>query len=167
MGENVKELTIQAKNIIENIIYITIATSNKNGEPWNSPVYSAFDENYCFYWASWTENQHSKNISENKNVFVVIYDSTIPEGTGRGIYMKGQAYQLAKKDIKETKKAIKLLYKRKNKNPKTPEEFLEKFPRRVFKFVPEKVWVNSEGDVNKNFVDTRVDITNEILNQNQ
>jgi len=40
---------------------------------------------------------------------------------------------------------------------------LGEFPRRIFKFVPEKVWVNSEGDVNGNFVDTRIDITEEIL----
>ena len=163
MTENIKELTIQAKKVINKILYITIATCNKNVEPWSSPVYSAFDENYTFYWASWIKNQHSKNILENKNVFVVIYDSTVPEGTGFGVYMKGKAFKLDKEDIQEIQKAIKLLSERKNGNPRRPEEFLGEFPRRIFKFVPEKVWVNSKGDVNGNFVDTRIDITNEIF----
>ena len=59
----------RAKEIISKIQYITVATYSKDGEPWNSPVYSAFDEQYNFYWASWVENQHSKNIAENGKAF--------------------------------------------------------------------------------------------------
>ncbi|MBI4020303.1 MAG: pyridoxamine 5'-phosphate oxidase family protein [Candidatus Aenigmarchaeota archaeon] len=163
MAGDTKDLAIQAKARIRKILYITIATASKNCEPWNSPVYSAFDKSYTFYWCSWTENQHSRNIRENKNVFVVIYDSAAPEGAGFGVYMKGKAYQLGIENIGEIIKALKLLYGRKNKKPKHPREFLKLFPRRIFRFVPEKVWVNSEGSVKGNFVDTRVDITNEIL----
>ena len=163
MAENIPELTTRAKEVVKNILYITIATCTKKCEPWNSPVYSAFDPNYTFYWVSWAENQHSKNINENENVFVIIYDSTVPEGTGFGVYMKGKAYQLGKNDIVEILKALKLLYQRKNKKPRKPEEFLALFPRRIFKFVPEQVWVNSEGTVKRNFVDTRVDITDKFL----
>ncbi len=163
MAENIKELVIRAKNVINKILYITIATSNKKCEPWNSPVYSAFDKNYTFYWVSWAQNQHSKNINENKNVFVVIYDSTLPEGTGFGVYMKGKACQLGIKNSLEIIKALKLLYRRKNKKPRKLKEFLGIFPRRIYKFVPERVWVNSEGDLKGNFIDTRIDITSSIL----
>jgi len=163
MAENIIDLVNQAKKTIEKILYLTLATSNKNSEPWNSPVYSAFDKGYTFYWSSWTDNQHSKNILENENAFIVIYDSTVPEGTGFGVYMKGKASKLDKEDIEEIQKAIKLLSGRKNANPRNPREFLEEFPRRIFRFVPEEVWVNSEGDINGNFIDTRVDITKEIL----
>src|SRR3989344_8432811 len=111
------ELTSKAKKVINDILYITIATSDKNNQPWNSPVYSAFDKDYNFYWASWRENQHSKNIKENEKVFVVIYDSTVPESTGFGVYMRGKAHQLETKDVIEIMKALKLLYSRKNKKP--------------------------------------------------
>ncbi|MBI2028282.1 MAG: pyridoxamine 5'-phosphate oxidase family protein [Candidatus Levybacteria bacterium] len=87
-----KELNKRAREIIAKILYITIATSTKDGIPWNSPVYSAFDESYNFYWISWLENQHSKNIKDNNQVFIVIYDSTVPEGMGKGVYI-----QIAKK----------------------------------------------------------------------
>ncbi len=126
----------------------------------------SLNKNYNFYWASWKENQHSKNIQENENVFVVIYDSTVPEGTGFGVYMNGTARQLEKKDILEILKALKLLYARKSKKPRKAEEFLGILPRRIYKFVPEQVWVNSEGKVKSSFVDSRIDITKDILRKN-
>lgn len=161
--EKNEELVGRAKKVINDILYITIATSDKLGNPWNSPVYSAFDKKYTFYWISWTENQHSKNIRENENVFVVIYDSTVPESTGFGVYLKGKAYQLGLKDSPEIVKALKWLYSRKNKKPRTFKEFVGIFPRRVYKFVPEQAWVNADSNVNKNYIDTRVEITKEIL----
>lgn len=160
---NKAELIQKARIVINDILYLTIATTDKNNQPWNSPVYSAFDKNYNFYWASWKENQHSKNITENGKVFVVIYDSTVPESTGFGVYMRGKAHQLEKTDAIEIIKALKLLYSRKSKKPRKLEEFLGILPRRIYKFVPEQVWVNSEGDIKGNFVDTRIEITQEIL----
>lgn len=160
---NTVELTTKAKKVINDILYLTLATCDKNNQPWNSPVYSAFDKQYNFYWASWKENQHSKNIKENENVFAVIYDSTVPESTGFGVYMKGKARQLEKKDLVEIVKAVALLYARKTKKPRNVEEYLALFPRRIYKFTPEQIWVNGAGDLKGNFVDTRVDITNEVL----
>jgi len=157
------ELITKAKKVINDILYITIATCDKNNQPWNSPVYSAFDKNYNFYWASWRENQHSKNIKHNEKVFVVIYDSTVPEGTGFGVYMRGKARQLEARDVIEIAKSLKLLYSRKNKKPRKLEEFLSILPRRIYKFIPEQVWVNSDGDIKGNFVDSRIDITSGIL----
>ena len=70
--------------IINDILYATIATADKNGQPWNSPVYSAFDEDLNFYWTSAKDSQHSQNIRENPKRFIVIYDSTVVEGQGEG-----------------------------------------------------------------------------------
>ena len=39
----------RAHKIIKKILHLTIATCSKDGAPWNSPVYSAFDEDYNFY----------------------------------------------------------------------------------------------------------------------
>ena len=82
---------------------------------------------------------------------------------GFGVYLKGKAGQMEKKDMKEVEKAIRLLYGRVGKTPRNPSEFLGNFPRRVYKFAPEKIWVNGDGEVNGNFVDARVEITKEIL----
>lgn len=151
-----EDLNSKAKEIIEKIWYITIATISKDGLPWNSPVYCAHDKNYNFYWASWKKNQHSKNIKENNKVFIVIYDSTVAEGKGRGVYIKAKAYEL--NDKKDITHALSYLYGRKNKAPRSALEFMGKYPRRVYKVVPEKVWINIDGEVNGNYVDKRVEV---------
>ncbi len=152
----------KAKAIISEIIYITIATSSKDGQPWNTPVYSAFDQEHNFYWASDQNGQHSKNIRENSNVFLAIYNSTVPEGTGEGVYVKAVASELSDPD--EITKALSFLYSRKNKVPRDAKEFIGHYPRRVYKAVPEKFWINGAGNVNGNYIDIRVEV--DLLNIN-
>lgn len=152
-------LSKRAKEIINKILYITIATVSKEGLPWNSPVYSAFDENFNFYWNSWTENQHSQNISNNNDIFLVIYDSTVAEGTGEGVYIKAKAYILT--EGQEIERALALLQKRKNKPSsklRSAQEFLGENPRRVYKAIPEKFWMNTYSEMNGKFVDKRIEV---------
>ncbi len=149
------KLSLRAKEIISKIIYITIATSSKDGQPWNSPVSAYHDNNYNFYWASWRENQHSKNIRENPNIFIVIYDSTAPEGTGEGVYIKAKAYEIH--DQSEIEKALKYRSTKK-KNSREAKEFMGDYPRRIYKAVPEKFWINGDGDINGNFIDVRFEV---------
>lgn len=151
------ELTKRAKKIISKILYITIATSNKRGVPWNSPVYSAFDEKYNFYWISWRKNQHSKNIKENNQIFIVIYDSTAVEGQGHGVYIQAKAYELA--NSKEIVHALKYLDGRINKlgRHKT-SQFQGSKQKRIYKAVPGKVWVNTDIRISGEFVDDRIEI---------
>ncbi|MBC7836535.1 pyridoxamine 5'-phosphate oxidase family protein [Acetobacteraceae bacterium] len=146
----------RAKEIISKIIYMTIASVSKDGQPWNTPVYCAFDEVYNFYWASWKENQHSKNIAENQDIFIVIYDSAAPEGTGEGVYIKAKAQALT--DPKDIEQAAKYTFGRKGGKPRKPEEYLGDYPRRMYKAIPEKFWMNGDGDIDGNYIDVRVEI---------
>ena len=107
-----------AVKILKDIHYITIASVCEDGAPWNSPVSASFDNELSFFWGSSSENIHSKNIRRDGRVFVVIYDSTVPEGTGEGIYMSGFASEL---DL----------------------EFGGAVKR--YRFVPEKIWINDEA----------------------
>lgn len=150
-------LVTKAKEIISKILYITIATSTKDGQPWNSPVYSAFDENYNFFWISWTKNQHSKNIRDNNQIFIVIYDSTAVEGQGHGVYIQAKAFELA--NDKEIEHALKYLDGRINKLGRHKiSQFQGNKPRRIYKAIPEKIWVNTDIRVNGEFVDDRLEI---------
>jgi nitroimidazol reductase NimA-like FMN-containing flavoprotein (pyridoxamine 5'-phosphate oxidase superfamily) len=150
------DYSARAKEIIEKIWYLTIATSTSDGIPWNTPVYSSYDNSYNFFWASWKDARHSKNIAANPKVFAVIYDSTAPEGTGEGVYVQGTAYALS--DPKEIKHAFVSYDGRVNKPSKTPEEFLGDYPRRMYKFVPASFWMNTEDRINGSFVDKRIEI---------
>lgn len=146
----------EAKKIIAGIIYITLATVFDDGRPWNSPVYAAFDENYNFFWVSPLDAEHSANIRANRQVAIVIYNSTVPEGTGVGVYISAKAYELI--DQKEIEYALKYHYGRKNKSPRPVSAFLGDSPRRVYKAVPEKFWINEVKIVDGHPVDVRSEI---------
>ncbi len=152
-GMNKAEKT---KKIISDILYITLATSSKDGEPWNTPVYGSYDESYNFFWISSPESKHSKNIKENNQVAIVIYNSTDPEGTGEGVYIQAKAYELT--DLDEIEKALKFHYGRKNKPARPISDFQDYSPRRVYKAIPEKFWINETQKVNGYPADIRSEV---------
>lgn len=156
-----EKLIREAAKVIQNILYINIASITPSGKPWNTPAYCAFDKNLNYYWISWKENQHSQNVRNSASVFVTVYDSTVPAGTGFGVYFEGKAYEL--KNPKDIFLAVKELYHREKRKPKDVMQFLKKFPRRVYKFVPEKVWVNGDGEIDGNYIDTRTELELKML----
>lgn len=107
-----------AREILEKIHYINIATVNEDGSPWNTAVATSRDGQLNFYWGSSPDNIHSQNIRRDGRVFVTIYDSTVPEGTGEGLYLLGRAEELG------------------------PEEGTAVYK---YKFIPEQVWINDEA----------------------
>jgi len=146
----------RAKGIISKIPYITIATISKDGLPWNAPVFAAYDKNYTFYWGTYRDSQKSKNIRANKNVFLVIYDSTIGPGKGEGVYIKATAEELT--DQKEIKIAHKLLWDRHVVPYWKLEQVQGTAPIRLYKSTPEKIWVNDGGEINGNYIDIRIEV---------
>jgi nitroimidazol reductase NimA-like FMN-containing flavoprotein (pyridoxamine 5'-phosphate oxidase superfamily) len=158
-----------ARRTIQEIQYITVATIHTHidswsmSRPWNSPVYSAFDSDYNFYWISDRHSQHSKNIRENPHIFIAIYNSTIPEGTGasRGVYIQAQARELS--DPGEIAHAHQLLADRAGKASHPPDYFLDDIPRRIYQAVPERAWVNDNGERNGHFIDIRIEIDLALL----
>ncbi len=147
----------KAVRIIKKIEYINIASITPEGFPWNTPVYTAFDKNLNFYWYSWKKNQHSINVRNNHNVFVTIYDSTVAPGiTAEGVYFIGKAYELD--DPKEIMTGLTLIFKRLKLKVMTLSKFINTYPSRVYKFTPEKFWMNYDGYVNKNMVDMREEL---------
>jgi pyridoxine/pyridoxamine 5'-phosphate oxidase len=150
------ELIEKAKRIVDEVIYITLATVSPNGDPWNTPVYTAYDKEYNFFWISSPESEHSKHIENNRKVFAVIYPSNVPEGTGEGVYMQGGAEALVEKE--EIEKVLVFFYGRKNKKPRPADDFVGQSPRRVYKFTPNKFWINSDEKIDGHHVDKRIEI---------
>lgn len=105
-----------AKKILETIHYINIATVNTDGTPWNSIVSTTHNSELNFFWGSSPQNIHSQNIERDGRVFVTIYDSTSPEGTGEGLYLLGTAKKIGEENIDISK----------------------------YQFSPEKIWINDE-----------------------
>jgi nitroimidazol reductase NimA-like FMN-containing flavoprotein (pyridoxamine 5'-phosphate oxidase superfamily) len=152
-----KDLSIRAKEIIDQIQYVTIASVADDGMPHNTPVFSAYDEDYNFYWGTYKDSQKAKNIRANNNVFLVIYDSTVPSGTGEGVYVKATAYEVTEPD--EIKRVYDLL-----KTRHAPAHFWEwgaiqaDGPIRLYKAVPQQAWMNDDDKKNGYYIDTRTEI---------
>lgn len=149
----------RAREILSKIIYATVATLTSDGKPWNSPVRHILDKDLNIYWFSDKEGQHSKNIRNNEYVFIVIYDSTVPEGKGEGVFIQAKASQL--EDPEEIRIARRL---KKGRDLDAPDDFMGDAIRRVYKAVPLKIWVNDVDIKDGIFLrDYRVEIPLDLL----
>lgn len=146
----------RARAIIEKVTYAAVATVSENGQPWNAPVFVAYDTDYNFYWGTYRQSQKSKNIRANKDVFLVLYDSTAAPGTGEGVYIKATAQEL--NDPREIERAHKLLWDRHIVPYWKLDQVLGDAPIRVYKAAPQKIWMNGEGQDNGNYIDTRIEV---------
>jgi len=57
-------------------------------------VYFAHSEHRDFFWVSKPDARHSRNIAARPDVSIVIFDSSVPIGTGQGVYMTAVAREL-------------------------------------------------------------------------
>ena len=85
------ELTRRAHDVIAANKYMTLATVDRDGDPWISPVFFAPDSGRRFLWASSPEALHSRNVAEHPEVSVVVYDSSVPIGGARAVYVRAVA----------------------------------------------------------------------------
>ncbi|GGN58558.1 hypothetical protein GCM10011579_022080 [Streptomyces albiflavescens] len=80
-----------ARGIVDASLYMVLATADRSGRPWSSPVYFAHLECREFFWVSSPEAAHSRNIALRPQVGIVVFDSSVLIGTGQGVYMPAVA----------------------------------------------------------------------------
>lgn len=147
--------TLKARTILDKINYITLATVGSDSQPWNSPVYCAYDTNYTIYWGSHVESQHSQNIRANGKAFIVVYDSTVEPGLGEGVYIQAECIELTNPD--EIAKAHKLIQDKRPSPYWKLEEVQVNTPVRLYKAIPQQIWMNADGQKNGQYIDVRVE----------
>ena len=154
----------RAAEIIKDIKYITIASVSADGQPWNTPVYSAFDKDLSFYWFSDKNSQHSQNVRGNNKVLLVIYDSTVPEGTGEGVYIKAIVSEFDDPEAILAAKAVldERVGKEKERNA---ENYMGDAVLRGYKATALQVWMNDDDkDEDGNYIrDIRVEVPLDAL----
>lgn len=154
------DLTKKAKEIIEENIYMTIASSSIEGKPWISPVFFAYDNNYNLYWVSNKSSLHSTLLKNNPQAAIVIFNSQAPEGKGDGVYFETQVYEL--EDEAEIQSAMEILNKRVTKDEfrvRKVGEVTADGVWRIYKAVPIKISKLTEGEfVNGQYIDKRVEV---------
>ncbi len=137
---NIEGLNKQARKIIEDNIYLSLATTD-GSIPWISPLYYVFDGKYNFYFISDKNSQHALNIAKNPNVAFSIFDSReIPDNVN-GLQTKATCETV---NITELPHAIKTIFSRKwseifksrFKDVLDPQTYLKLTNFRVFKITP-------------------------------
>lgn len=93
------DLGAVAREIIDETLYLVLATADADGRPWASPVYCAHAGYVEFYWISSPEVTHSRNIAQRPQVSIVLFDSRQPPSTGRGVYLEALAEQVPDADV--------------------------------------------------------------------
>ena len=87
-----------ARTLVDASLYLVLGTADEDGLPWASPVYFAHSEHRDFFWVSKPDARHSRNIAARPDVSIVIFDSSVPIGTGQGVYMTAVARELEGED---------------------------------------------------------------------
>ena len=83
-----------ARAIIDANAYMTLATADAQGRPWASPVWFAHSDHRELYWISRPDARHSRNLAARRAVAIVIFDSSVPIGAARAVYVEGEAAEL-------------------------------------------------------------------------
>jgi pyridoxine/pyridoxamine 5'-phosphate oxidase len=87
----VEALTATAQKLIDEAMYLTLATADNEGRPWASPVWFAPVGYSEFLWVSKPEARHSQNLAERPEVAIVIFDSHVQVGAGQAVYSEALA----------------------------------------------------------------------------
>ena len=150
------EVIATAHTIIERIPYCTLSTCSPDGIPWVSPLFFVYDETWNVYWSSAIESKHSQNLYANHGrAAIAIYDSTVGEGSGKGLYFSGTATEVAPDLVASL---MKRLFDRAGKYPnRTPQDYLDTSPRRFYGFQPQEAWITGERlPMGNQLIDTKI-----------
>jgi Pyridoxamine 5'-phosphate oxidase len=93
------DLAATARALIDGNHYLTLGTVDDDGRPWVAPVFYAAGGYTDFYWMSSPETTHSRNLARRPDVFIVVFDSRAPVGSGQAVYMAATASELAGADV--------------------------------------------------------------------
>jgi hypothetical protein len=141
-----QDLAAAGRKIIDDNLYMVLATADRSGQPWASPVYFAASGYREFFWVSRPEATHSVNLRDRREVGIAIFDSTVPINTGGGLYISGVARELP---AHETVDGIKILSKRSRSHGgerMTRKDVREPAPLRLYQATAEAVYVLDEND---------------------
>lgn len=148
-----------AREMIENSLYMVIATSNDN-QPWAVPVFFAHDKKYHFYFVSGKETRHVQHIRANEKVAVTIFDSRSTPETVDGIYIEGKAKEV---DMFDLPRVIGLVYRKRfpdlrelKKHAHQVYDFWGGKPRRFYEIIPLRI--HKLDRENETEVDRRIEI---------
>ena len=156
-----QKLAASALEVLNGVPYFNVATESE-GQPWNSPVWAARDNELNLYWSSWIKAVHSENIARNPRTFLTLFDSTRKRGTNNMRCLYLQCTTVAVEDPDEANKAFALVYPEEAVDLK---DFLGSGQKRFYRATPLHAWLNclSERELTPSTVKMRIEVPLPLL----
>jgi general stress protein 26 len=147
------DLPQQIQKLIAAARYGVLATVCKDGQPWNTPVSLAIDDDLNVYWGSAYDSQHSRNLAANPSLFLVIFGDEHAEHNGIGLYMSMRGQTLTTPwEITKAKKFYDTTF---FETYRPDVSFLGDCPTRLYKAKPERIWHNINEIHDGYYIDVR------------
>ena len=73
---------------------MTLATADREGRPWATPVWYAHEGHDEFIWVSRPGTRHSQNLQARPEVAIVIFDSRVAVGEAEAVYVEARAEEV-------------------------------------------------------------------------
>jgi nitroimidazol reductase NimA-like FMN-containing flavoprotein (pyridoxamine 5'-phosphate oxidase superfamily) len=87
-----EDLVARGRAIVDANLYMVLGTADADGRPWATPVYFAHSDYREFLWVSEPGAVHSRSLEGRAEASIVIFDSTVPIGTGQAVYVSATAH---------------------------------------------------------------------------
>jgi pyridoxine/pyridoxamine 5'-phosphate oxidase len=88
-----------ARAVIDSNSYMTLGTADEAGQPWVSPVWFAHSGYREFFWVSFSDAQHSRNLASLPEVSIVIFDSQVSPSRAEAVYVRARAEELSGEEL--------------------------------------------------------------------
>jgi uncharacterized protein YhbP (UPF0306 family) len=141
-----QDLAAAAREIVDSNVYMTLATADRNGNPWPSPVWYAHAGYTEFHWVSRPDARHSRNLATRPQLGIVIFDSSAGVGAAQAVYLEAVAEKLSGDDRDQ---AI-ALYSRRSESHGAPKwtstEVTGPAPHRLYRASASAHFVLDTGD---------------------
>lgn len=95
--------------LLLNSSFLSLATTDRDGRPWVTPVEFACDDALRFYWTSHHDARHSRNVRANPRAAMTIFDSTQVPGVRaevQGLYAEGPVEVLEDADLDSVRPSL-------------------------------------------------------------
>ena len=135
-----------ARKILDRSRYMVLATADRSGQPWATPVFFAHRDYREFFWVSEPEATHSVNLRDRREVGIVVFDSRVKVGSGQGVYVAGVARELPAHDTAEGLEIFSARSAEHGGDEWSEEDIRPPSPHRLFQATAEGIYVLDEHD---------------------
>jgi nitroimidazol reductase NimA-like FMN-containing flavoprotein (pyridoxamine 5'-phosphate oxidase superfamily) len=138
-----------ARAVIDANSYLTLATADRAGQPWPSPVWYAHRLYREFFWVSSPTAQHSRNLADRPQAGVVIFDSHVPARTAQAVYLTVTAAEVTADELAQGIEVYSARSRALGAKRWTPEEVCVPAPLRLYRATVAELFVINDNDQRK------------------